>query len=113
MPSASLHLRFMNVVEGGNEPDAHLHRRIMPECDWCGASLAGRMPNPFWVARPASGRTDEFGHPVAEDATVRVYLCKQHRLLMTKALDHALHRELHRKTAGQKMFPDNPSVKPI
>jgi hypothetical protein len=94
----------MKIVEGGNDPLAHMHRREMPNCDICGAELRGRMPKPFWVAS-SSRRTDQFGRPLPEDTAVRVYLCKEHRELFEQTmLQRAWKREVNRRMKGQRMF---------
>ncbi len=97
----------MEVIEGGGDSRAHLQRRMLPFCDLCGVELKGRMPNPFWAAR--SDQRDDQGHP-APGAAVRLYLCKQHRESMAKAIDSAWQRETHRTVSGQRMFPSLPHL---
>lgn len=97
----------MDLIEGGGQPNAHLHRTAMPNCDLCGADLKGRMPNPYWVA--TSDHKDADGYP-APGATVRMYLCKEHREAMKEAIERAWKREIHRDLAGQRMLPDLPHL---
>jgi len=102
----------MDLIKGGDEPQAHMHRRMSPECDLCGAPLKGPMPKPYWVAASAR-HDDEHGHPVPEDAHIRMYLCKEHRAQMEEALQRAYRRERNRSIQGQRLFPQIPSVRPV
>jgi hypothetical protein len=70
------------------------------------------MPKPFWMA-PSARETNDDGHPVMVDSIVRVYLCAEHRKALQAAIDSAWRRERDRKVAGQKMFPSDPSVRPV
>jgi hypothetical protein len=105
-------LPHMDVIEGGGEPEANLHRRIRANCDVCGAALQGPMPKPFWMA-PSARETDDHGHPVMEDSIVRVYLCAEHRKALQGAIDSAWRRERDRTIARQKMLPRRSSVRPV
>ena len=102
----------MKLIQGGGDPDAHLHSRIRPNCDWCGAPLKGRMPKPYWVAFTARRECDEHGHEVPENP-FRMYLCKEHREAMTAAFDRAVRRERDRTIIGQRIFSDTPPMKPL
>lgn len=102
----------MDVIDGGGDPTAHLHRRARPHCDWCQAPLPGPMPHPFWLAATSRDR-DEHGHPQPEDASVRVYLCAEHRTQMTAALDHAWRRERDRTMHGQRLLPSLPHLNAV
>jgi hypothetical protein len=99
----------MDVIQGGGEPDANMHRRMRADCDICGAPLKGRMPKPWWVA-PAASKPDERGHPVIGDSIVRVYLCGEHRATLKGAFDSAWRRERDRMLAGQKMISGSSSL---
>ena len=105
-------LGYMNLIEGGNEPGAHMQRRMRPTCDICGVVLRGPMPKPFWMAPSARG-SYAHGHPAMDDSTVRVYLCFEHRKVVQDAVDSTWRREADRTIAGQGMFPGNPSVRPV
>lgn len=102
----------MDLIKGGEDPQAHMHRRMNPECDLCGAPLKGPMPKPYWVSASAR-HDDEHGHPVPEDGHVRVYFCKDHRAQMEEAIQSAYVRERNRSLKGQRLFPDVPPVHPV
>ncbi|MCR6647293.1 MAG: hypothetical protein NVV70_03805 [Cellulomonas sp.] len=42
-----------------------------------------------------------------------MYLCKEHRTLMSNALEHAQLRERDRLVKGQKMFPEFNHLRPV
>lgn len=102
----------MDLIDGGDEPNAHMHRRIRPSCDLCGAPLKGPMPKPLWIA-PSARALDENGHPEMEDSVVRVYLCGEHRKALEDAMHSAWRRERDRRLQGQRMFPDVSPVRPV
>lgn len=102
----------MDLIEGGAEPGAHMHRRMRPNCDLCGTELKGPMPKPFWLA-PSARDADEHGHPTMENSLVRVYLCREHRLALDSAITSAWERERDRNIHRRPMPTGVPSVRPV
>lgn len=92
----------MDVIEGAGDPGAHMHTREMPECDMCEAPFRGRMPNPYWVAS-ASQQRDQDGHPQPA-GSIRIYLCRDHRAQLDRALERAARRERNRLLRGQQFL---------
>jgi hypothetical protein len=101
----------MDVIEGGNDPLAHMHRRMNPTCDLCGKPFAGRMPNPYWLC-PSRGY-DEQGHHKPEGAYVRIYLCREHRDAFDEAIRRAWTRERNRLMKGQRFIAGMAGVRPV
>ena len=93
----------MKTIDGGNEPEANMHRREDPTCDLCGQPFRGVMPAPHWVS--ASYGKDEQGHP-APGSPIRMYLCKEHRTNLDEGIRKAYRRDRNRKYKGQAMFPE-------